>query len=114
MDGLRNYHVKLISEIPTSYAITDIWNRKKRYNELLCRIDTDSDFEKLMFSKGDRVGVRDGPWVWDGNATELDCDDHTTINVIKFTELKKKKNGQASRSIQPTESESRRNKSNIH
>ena len=28
-------------------------------------------------------------WVWDGNAIKLDCDDHcTTINVIKFIELK--------------------------
>ena len=35
---------------------------------------------------------RDGLGVWDGNAIKLGCDDHcTTINVIKFTELKKLK-----------------------
>ena len=46
-----------------------------------------------MVSKGDRMGGRgDGLGVWDGNAIKLDCDDCcTTINVIKFTELKKTK-----------------------
>ena len=35
---------------------------------------------------GDVLGV------WDGNAIKLGCDDHcTTLNVMKFTELKKKK-----------------------
>ena len=43
--------------------------------------------------KGDRLGVgEDGLGVWDGNAVKLGCDDHsTTINVIKFIELKKGK-----------------------
>ena len=30
--------------------------------------------------------------VWDGNTIKLGCDDHcTSINVVKFIELKKKK-----------------------
>ena len=34
--------------------------------------------------------------VWDGNAMKLGCDDLcTTINVIKFIELKKKKEEEA-------------------
>ena len=33
-----------------------MWNLKKGQNELLCRTDTDSDFEKLMVSKGDSLG----------------------------------------------------------
>ena len=43
-----------------------------------------------MASKGDRLGDGgDGLGVWDGNAIELGCDDCcTTINVIKFIELK--------------------------
>ena len=61
MDGPRNYHAKRSqsdSEKPTSNAITYMWNLKKGHNELLCRTDTDSmDFEKLMVSKGDRVGL---------------------------------------------------------
>ena len=37
-----------------------------------------TDFEKLMVSKGDSLGV------WDGNAIKLGCDDCCTpINVIK-------------------------------
>ena len=43
-----------------------MWNLKKRdKNELICR--TETDFEKLMVTKGDRWGVgRDGlgVWVW--------------------------------------------------
>ena len=52
-----------------------------------------TDFEKLMVSKWDSLGEwGDALGVWDGNAIKLGCDDHcTTINVIKFTELKKKK-----------------------
>ena len=35
--------------------------KKKGYNELLCRTDTVSqDFEKLMVTKGDRLG--EGGW----------------------------------------------------
>ena len=46
-----------------------------------------------MVSKRGRL--EDGGWgglgVWDGNAIKLGCDDHcTTINVIKFIELKSK------------------------
>ena len=37
-----------------------------------------------MVSKGDRLGV------WDANIVKLDWDDScTTINIIKFIELKK-------------------------
>ena len=43
-----------------------------------------------MVSKGDRLRWGDGLGFGDGNAIELGCDDRrTTINVIKFTELKK-------------------------
>ena len=46
-----------------------------------------------MVSKGDRLeGRGDGLGVWSGNAIKLGCDDHcTTINTIKFIELKKKR-----------------------
>ena len=48
-----------------------------------------TDLEKLMVSKGDRLG---GLGVWDGNAIKLGCDNHcTAINVIQFIEFKKKK-----------------------
>ena len=72
--------MKTDNEIPTSNAITDMWNLKKGHNELLCR----TDFEKLMVSKGDGLGGgKDGLGVWDGNVIKLGCDDHcTTINVI--------------------------------
>ena len=77
------------SETPTSHAITYMWNLKKRYNELLCRTDADS---LTLFPKQNEVeGGWDGLGVWDRNATKLGCDDHfTAVNVIKFTELKKK------------------------
>ena len=43
-----------------------------------------------MVFKGDRLGV--GGWAGGGNALKLGCDDHcTTINVIKFTEFREKK-----------------------
>ena len=45
----------------------------------------------------------DGLEVWDGNAIKLGCDDHcTTINLIKFIELKaKKKEKRKKRMYQP-------------
>ena len=45
---------------------------------------------QLMVSKVDSLwGAGDGLGIWNGSATKLGCDDHcTTINVIKFTELK--------------------------
>ena len=68
---------------------------KKGYNELLSRIDTDSQTLKILwFPKvtGWR-DERDGLGVWDGNPVKLGCDDCcTTINVIKYVQLKKKKN----------------------
>ena len=45
------------SERQTSYAITSMWDLKKGYNELLCRTETDSDFEKLMVTKGEARGM---------------------------------------------------------
>ena len=45
-----------------------------------------------MVPKEDRLEGRDGLGVWDGNAVKLGCDDHcTTINIMKFIELKAKK-----------------------
>ena len=68
-----------------------MWNLKKGQNEPLCRTDTDSQtLKNLWFPKTVReVGGALG--IWDGNALKLGCDDHcTTINVIKFIELKKR------------------------
>ena len=87
------------NETPASNAITYMGNLRKGQNEL-CRTDTDShDFEKLMVSKGDRLGVGwgDALGVWDGNVIKLGCDDHcTTINIINslsnIKQTSKKKN----------------------
>ena len=52
MDGPRNYHAKWSqsdSETPTSYAIIYVWNLKIGHNELLCRIDTDSQTLKNLW-----------------------------------------------------------------
>ena len=83
---------------PVSYAITCMWNLKKKkgYNELLCRIGTDSQtLKNLLFPKETSCGAGgggNGLRVWEGNAIKLGCDDHcATINVTKFTELKIKK-----------------------
>ena len=44
------------------------------------------------FPKETGWGVGEWAGVWDGNAIKLGCDDRcTTINIIKFNELKKKK-----------------------
>ena len=41
------------------------------------------DFEKLMVSKGVRLGAGGMLGLWDENVIKLGCDDHcTTINVI--------------------------------
>ena len=45
--------------IPTSYAITHMWNLKKEHNEPLCRIDNDSPTLKNLWfpnETGWRVG----------------------------------------------------------
>ena len=45
------------------HNITYMWNPKKRdTNELISRTKTDSDFEKLMVTKGDRLGVGGMDW----------------------------------------------------
>ena len=48
-----------------------MWNlKKKRYNELPCRTDTNSQTLKTLWFPKDGLGV------WDGNAQKLGCDDH--------------------------------------
>ena len=80
MDGPRNYHAKrsqLDNETPTSNAITCMWNLKKGPNELLCRIDTDSQTLKNLRRLFGGVGGCAGGFGWKC------CDVHcTTINVI--------------------------------
>ena len=64
----------------------------EKYKELLCRTETDSQTEKLMVIKGDRLMVRDGLGDWDGNVAKLGCDEGSiTINIIKFIELNNNK-----------------------
>ena len=67
-----------------------MWNLKKGYNELF-RTDTDSEtLRNLLLPKETGWGRRDGMRVWDENTVKLGCDDCcTTINIIKFIELKK-------------------------
>ena len=44
------------------------------------------------YQRRQTVGGRDGLGVWNGNAVKLACGDHcTTINIIKFIELCKKR-----------------------
>ena len=48
-----------------SYAITYMWNLKKKkkgYNDLLCRIDTDSQTLKNLWLPKETVGVRGLSW----------------------------------------------------
>ena len=68
-----------------------MWNLKKGYNELLCRIDTHSQtLKNLWLPKETGCRGRDVLGVWDGNAVKLDYDDRcVTINIIKFIVLKK-------------------------
>ena len=67
-----------------------MWNLKKGQTELLCRTGTDSQtLKNLWFPKETHWGWENGLSIWHGNAIKLDCADHcTTINVIKFIELK--------------------------
>ena len=65
-----------------------MWNLKG-HNELLCRIDTDSQtLNNLRFPNETGWGVGGNALrVWDGNAIKLGCDDRcTAVNVIKFIE----------------------------
>ena len=84
--------MKLDSETQMSHAITYMWNLKKGYNELLCWIETDSQtLENVWLPKDTGCSGEDELRVLDGNAVKLCCNDHcTTINTIKFTELKNK------------------------
>ena len=74
--------------MPSSY----VESKKKGYNELLCSTDTDSQtLKKLRLPKETGCRGRDRLGVWDGNDVKLGYDDHcTTINIIKFAELKSK------------------------
>ena len=46
--------------------ITYMWNLKKNTKELICRTERDSDFEKVMLTKGDKwEGGKDRLGVWD-------------------------------------------------
>ena len=68
-----------------------MWNVKKEYNVLLCRIDTDAQtLKNFWFSKETGVGgQKDGLGVWDVNPVKSGCEYCcTTINVIKFIQLK--------------------------
>ena len=48
-----------------------------------------TDFEKLMVSKEDRLGVVGMGWGFGMEMLKLGCDDHcTNIHVIKFIENK--------------------------
>ena len=61
-----------------------MWNLKKGQNELLCRMDTDSQtLKNVWFPNETFWGVGDTLGLWDGNGLKLGFDDHcTTINVI--------------------------------
>ena len=92
-DERRNDHAKWSlsdSETPRSYVVTYTWNLKKGYNELICRTERDSQtLRNLWLPKetgwGNELGVRDE------NVLKLGCDDGCiAIDIIKFTELKKK------------------------
>ena len=66
-----------------------MWNLKKGYNELF-KTDTDSKtLENLWFPKETVCRGEMGWGIWDGNDVKLGCYGLcTTINVIKFVELK--------------------------
>ena len=77
------------SEIPTSNAITYMWNLKKkdRMNFFAEKILTHRFWKTYGFQMGQVGGWGDALRVWHGNAIKLGCDDHCTIiNVIKFIE----------------------------
>ena len=67
MDRTRSYHAKWSlsdSEAAISYAIPYMWNLKKGHNELLCRIDTDSQTLKILWSPEETVwGLGERAWV---------------------------------------------------
>ena len=67
---------------------------KKGYNELTARAETNSETLKNLWlprETGWETGGKDGLRGWDRNVLKLVCDDGcTTINIIKFIELKKR------------------------
>ena len=63
-------------------------NQKKKKRIKMNLFDRLTGFENLWSPK-DRLGGRDGLRVWNGNTLKLGSDDGcSTINIIKFTELK--------------------------
>ena len=51
-----------------------MWNLKKDPSELICKIESDSDFETLTLSKG-TDGERGGELgAWDAHILKLSCD----------------------------------------
>ena len=66
-----------------------MWNLKKWCNKLTCRTETESQTLRKLWLPKRQVGEGDGVGDWEGNVN-LCCDDcWTTINIIKFIELKK-------------------------
>ena len=62
--------------------------KKKKKRIKMNLFDRLTGFENLWSPK-DRLGGRDGLRVWNGNTLKLGSDDGcSTINIIKFTELK--------------------------
>ena len=60
------------SEIPTSDAITDMWNLKRGHKELLCRIDADSQTLKNFWSLEETVsGVGGCTWAVGWKSCEI-------------------------------------------
>ena len=82
-----------VREWEISYAITYMWLSIKGipWNSLQ-NTNWPTDFEKFMVTKRDRLEEgRTGWGVWGGNVVKLGCDDGcTTVNILKFTELKNK------------------------
>ena len=85
-----NVEINILSEVSQTMRHQDqmlslMWNLKKGHDELLCRTDTDSNFEKLMVSKGERLGSGK---CWGFRIEMLfHC---TTINVINPLSNKKR------------------------
>ena len=66
---------------------------QKGYNELICRIETEHRLCKTYGYERRQVAGGGMGWrFWNGNVVKFGCDDGcTTINIIKFIELKKNK-----------------------
>ena len=66
-----NLEITMLSEINES-PITYIWNLQTGYNELLRRLDTDSQtLKKYAFLRRQVGGWGDGMGVWDVNSLKM-------------------------------------------